>query len=96
MGRRALAPGEGLYLPGTSSIHMLFMRFPIDCMFVGPENRDGNRQVVAMRDGLRPWLGVAWARGAEGAIELPAGTLQSAGIVVGDIVSLQAAPASTQ
>ena len=36
MGRRSLAPGEGLWFPGDSSIHMLFMRFPIDAVFLAP------------------------------------------------------------
>ena len=36
MGRRGLAPGEGLWLPTDASIHMLFMRFPIDAVFLAP------------------------------------------------------------
>ena len=36
MGRRVLAPGEGLWLPTDASIHMLFMRFPIDAVFLAP------------------------------------------------------------
>jgi len=35
MGRRSLAPGEGLWLPESNGIHMMFMRFPIDAIFVG-------------------------------------------------------------
>ena len=36
MWRDRLAPGEGLWLPGDASIHMLFMRFPIDAVFLAP------------------------------------------------------------
>jgi len=92
IGRRGLGPGEGLYLPGTNSIHMLFMRFAIDCLFVGAPRTDGSRQVVAVREELAPWTGVVWwVRGAHGAIELPAGALARAGLSVGDLVRLQRA-----
>ncbi len=40
MGRAALAPGEGLWFPGDTSIHMLFMRFPIDAVFLAPVTSD--------------------------------------------------------
>jgi uncharacterized membrane protein (UPF0127 family) len=90
IGRRGLASGEGLYLPGTNSIHMLFMRFAIDCLFVGAPRGDGSRQVVAMRERLAPWTGVVWwVRGAHGAVELPAGALARAGLSVGDQVRLE-------
>ena len=36
MGRAALPDGDGLWLPGENGIHMLFMRFPIDVVFVAP------------------------------------------------------------
>ena len=84
MGRRVLAEDEGLYLPGTNSIHMLFMRFPIDCVFVGDEHADGSREVVGIRERLAPWRGVVWwVRGAKAAVELPAGAVNKAGIRVG-------------
>jgi uncharacterized protein len=90
MGRTVLLPGEGVYLPGTSSIHMLFMRFPIDALFVGPPTDDGSRRVVGIRHSLPPWRGVVWyVRGAKGVVELPAGTLSQHGVEVGDLVRLE-------
>jgi uncharacterized protein len=87
MGRRELPSGEGLFLPGTNSIHMLFMRFAIDCVFVGAPRADGARQVVGIRERLAPWRGVVWwVRGARGAIEVPAGAVREAGLHVGDLV----------
>jgi uncharacterized protein len=89
MGRASLAEGEGLFLPGTTGVHMLFMRFPIDCLFVG-EARDGERTVLAVRRYLRPWRGVVWhVRGARGVVELPVGTLDAHGVNVGDRVRLE-------
>ena len=92
MGRPSLAAGEGLYLPGTNSIHMLFMRFPIDCLFVGALRSDGSREIVGVRERLAPWRGVVWwVRGARGAVEVPAGSLATAGLRRGDVVRLEPA-----
>lgn len=91
MGRRSLARGEALFLPGTASIHMFFMRFPIDCLFVTGPAPDGSHRVVGLRHALAPWRGVVWyVRGAAGVIELSAGTLAAADVRLGDVVRLEA------
>ncbi len=89
MGRRGLAPGEGLWLPTDASIHMLFMRFPIDAVFLAPADGAGRGawRVVAIRERLRPWTGVVWfVRGARGCLELEAGAAARAGLRAGDTV----------
>jgi uncharacterized membrane protein (UPF0127 family) len=90
IGRSSLAPSEGLYFPGTNGIHMLFMRFAIDCVFVRPTGQEGpEHEVVAVKSNLRPWTGVVWfVRRARGAIELSAGSAAQAGINVGDRLRL--------
>ena len=89
MGRAAMGPDEGLYLP-VNSIHMLFMRFPIDALFLDPPDAAGVQRVVAIRSGLRPWTGIVMpVRGAAGVLELPAGAIDRAGLAVGDAVRLQ-------
>ena len=89
IGRRSLSENEGLLLPGTNSIHMLFMRFPIDCVFVSAPRPDGSREVVGIRERLAPWRGVVWwVRGAKAAVELPAGAIAKSGIRIGDPVWL--------
>jgi uncharacterized membrane protein (UPF0127 family) len=86
MGRRAMGDGEGLYLK-TSSIHMMFMRFAIDALFVGKPGDDGARKVVAVREHLPPWRGIVLpVRRAEGVIELPAGTLGRHAVALDDLV----------
>jgi uncharacterized membrane protein (UPF0127 family) len=87
--------GDGLWLP-TSSIHMMFMRFPIDALFVSKAGRDGTRTVVGLRRDLPPWRGIVLpVRGAEGVIEMPAGTLARHGVAEGDEVTFErAAPAA--
>jgi hypothetical protein len=88
MGREALAADEGLWLPDTNSIHMFFMRFPIDCLFLGDPDGDGGRRVVAVRAALPPWRGIVWyVRGARGVVELPAGALDRSATRVGDRVA---------
>jgi uncharacterized membrane protein (UPF0127 family) len=88
MGRASLADDEGLYL-ATNSIHMLFMRFPIDALFVGRPDEEGIRLVVGLRPALRPWTGLVLpVKGAAGVVELPAGTIDRTGLSVGDGVRL--------
>jgi uncharacterized membrane protein (UPF0127 family) len=89
MGRRTLAAGAGVWLSGTNNIHMMFMRFPIDAVFLGKASADGSRRVVALRRSMRPWTGVVWfARGADGVIELPAGAIDASDTALGDLVRL--------
>ena len=90
MGRAAIDPDEGLWMPGVTSIHMFFMRFAIDCAFLGPEAPDGTRPLVAVRQRLRPWLGLVWTvRGARGVLELAGGALERSGTQVGDRIRLE-------
>lgn len=67
-GRRALAPGDGLVLLPTSSIHMLFMFLRIDAVFVAK-----NGLVIRIGRRLRPWTLGPIAPGALYCVELPAG-----------------------
>jgi uncharacterized membrane protein (UPF0127 family) len=93
IGRRSLESGSGLYLTGTNSIHMLFMRFAIDVLFVGAPRGDGARAIVALKPNLKPWTGIVWfVRGARGAIEVPAGSLAGSGLHVGHYVTLEPSP----
>jgi uncharacterized membrane protein (UPF0127 family) len=90
MGRATLPQGTGLWLTGSNGIHMMFMRFPIDCVFVGRPDERGARPVLAVRRALPPWRGVVWfVRGADGTLELPVGTLDRTGTRVGDRIVLE-------
>ena len=91
MGRTSLAVGTGLWLPDSNGIHMMFMRFPIDAVFLGRHCNDDPlvRPVVATRPELRAWTGlVPFIRGAHGVLELPAGTIMASGTIPGDLVRL--------
>jgi uncharacterized membrane protein (UPF0127 family) len=89
MGRSAIPAGFGLWFPGESSIHMMFMRFPIDAVFLGAEDAGGLRPVISVSAALRPWTGLAAVRGAKGVIELPAGAAAASGTVAGDLVRVE-------
>jgi uncharacterized protein len=78
LGRRELPSGEGILLQPASSVHMAFMRFAIDAVFLDRELR-----VVKIADDLRPWR-AAGSRGAKAVLEIPAGEAARRGLRVGD------------
>ena len=90
MGRASMPQSQGLYLP-ANSIHMMFMRFPIDALFVSKEGAEGHRSVVSTRPDLPTWRGIVMpVRGAEGVVEMPAGTLARNSVAQGDVVVFEA------
>ncbi|HEX7472668.1 MAG TPA: DUF192 domain-containing protein [Candidatus Limnocylindrales bacterium] len=92
MGRASLDTDAGLWLPESNGIHMMFMRFPIDAVFVGRADADGARQVLAVRRALRAWTGlVPLVRGAHGVIELAVGAIDASRTVEGDLIRLDPA-----
>ena len=89
MGRPSLDTDAGLWLPDSNGIHMMFMRFPIDAVFVGRRDADGSCRVVSVHRGLRAWTGlVPLVRGAHGVLELPVGTIDRTATHVGDTLVL--------
>ncbi len=89
MGRANLPVGAGLWLPDSNGIHMMFMRFAIDAVFVGKRDAEGTRPVLSIHERLPAWRGlVPLVRGAHGVLELPVGTIRSSGTVVGDRIAI--------
>lgn len=90
MGRPALPDGDGLWLPASNGIHMMFMRFRIDAVFVSRPDVDGVRRVRSVHRGLRAWTGIVpLVRGADGVLELPLGTIDASRTMVGDRVEIR-------
>jgi uncharacterized membrane protein (UPF0127 family) len=83
LGRSELSNGEGLLLRPTSSIHMFFMRFAIDAVWV-----DKGLNVLKVSPEVGPWK-VAGCKGARGVVELPAGEAARRGVQVGDQLALR-------
>jgi uncharacterized membrane protein (UPF0127 family) len=67
LGRNELLPGEGLLLSPAPSVHTMFMRFPIDLVFL-----DGQLAVLDIEEAVAPWR-VKARRGARAVLELAAG-----------------------
>lgn len=85
MGRRELPRGEGLWIRRCSSIHMWFMRIPLDIVFVtGPETR---MRVCALHRHVPPWRALpisVWGVHDVGVLELPTGTIDRCSLQTGD------------
>jgi uncharacterized membrane protein (UPF0127 family) len=78
-----------LWLPDSNGIHMMFMRFPIDAVFVGRPDATGARPVLSVHRALRAWTGlVPFVRGAHGVLELPVGAIDASGTEVGDLIDV--------
>jgi uncharacterized membrane protein (UPF0127 family) len=85
LGRNGLDPGRGMLIARTSSVHMFFMRFAIDVVFVDRSNR-----IVRIVPDLKPWrIAAAWR--ARTALELPAGTAARLGLTPGMTVLVEEA-----
>lgn len=78
LGRDGLPDGSALIIAPSNAVHTLFMRFPIDILFV---RRDGT--VIKLRSAVRPWRIAASLR-AFAVIELPAGSLARSHTKTGD------------
>ena len=79
LGREDLPKGQALVIPGCQSIHMFFMKFPIDVVFCDRQNR-----VIGLCQNIRPFaLSPVFFKAAY-AIELPAGTIQDTQTQAGD------------
>lgn len=84
MFRARLDPGRGMLIRPNSGIHMFFMRFPIDAVFI-----DRRGRVRRVYRGLRPWRVVPWVPGARSVVELPAGTLDGLALAAGEELSIE-------
>jgi uncharacterized membrane protein (UPF0127 family) len=83
LGRAGLAEQEGLWIQPTSSIHMWFMRFPIDVVWAA-----GDGRVLKLVENIRPWR-MSFCRGAKVALELPVGAIARSGVQVGDHLAIE-------
>lgn len=79
----SLQPGEGLWIERSPSIHMFFMKHPIDAVFVAADGR-----VTKIVENLKPWRVVWWAPGARDCVELPVGAVAASSTQVGDQLRL--------
>lgn len=80
MFRRSIAPGHGMLIEPCNGIHMLFMRFPIDALFLDKIDR-----VKKVYRRVPRWYGVVWlVWGAHKVVELPGGALDGFDLPAGE------------
>ena len=84
MSSMTLSQGEGLIIDPCSSVHMYWMRFSIDVIYVNKEH-----VVVGIDPALAPWHIGHFYKKVRYVVELPAGTFDASGIQVGDVLSLR-------
>ena len=83
-----LENGMGMLFPKNNSIHMWFMSFPIDVVFIRKEkSADGKIifKVSSVHENVRPWRPhplMDWR--ASETLELPNGTVRRCAITAGD------------
>lgn len=73
-----LEEGTGLWIVPCESIHMFFMKFAIDVVYI-----DKNRRVRKAVRALRPWR-ISLCLSAHSVLELPVGTIESSRTGRGD------------
>lgn len=78
LGRPPLAPGEGLLIDACNMVHTVGMRCALDLVFL-----DATGHVRKLVSNLKP-LRCAWAFTAKKTLELPAGSLITLGLNLGE------------
>jgi uncharacterized membrane protein (UPF0127 family) len=75
---------EGLWIKPCNSIHMCFMNFGIDAVFLNQEGR-----IVKLVEELQPWKFVMPIHDAHSVIELPTGTIAKFNLKQGEMIKLK-------
>jgi uncharacterized membrane protein (UPF0127 family) len=86
MGTSGLDPRDGLWIVPCNQVHMFWMRYAIDVVFL-----DDDRRVVGLAADLRPWRISPKFRAAASVVELAAGTIARRRLAVGDRLAFEAA-----
>jgi uncharacterized protein len=83
LGRSGIPAGSAMVIAPSNSVHMFFMRFPLDIVFVA---KDGT--VVKTRPNVRPWrVAAAWR--AFAVVEGPVGMIDRTGTRPGDTLAVE-------
>jgi uncharacterized membrane protein (UPF0127 family) len=91
LGRDGLEPGTGMIFENGRFtpfmwMHMFFMRFAIDIVFIGRRNT-----VIQINRQLKPWRLSSVVFGARRALELPSGAAEASSTQVGDQIAFEPA-----
>jgi len=82
LGRKGLAPGEGMWIIPCEAIHTFFMKFPIDLIYL-----DRKHRVKKTKTAVPAWRFSA-CLSAHSVLELPAGTVNATRTERGDSLEI--------
>lgn len=82
--RRPLPPATALLITPCNSIHMCFMRFAIDAVYL-----DKQGKILKITRHLRPWIGLSACWQAHSVLEMTAGQADALGLRVGQKFTIQ-------
>ena len=74
---------EGILIAPCNSIHMFFMFFSIDVVFINKQN-----EVVFTKEHVKPWTAIFPIKDAYAVLELPVGTIKHYSINKGNKIEL--------
>lgn len=77
----SLSEGHGLHIRPCRAVHSFFMKYSIDVLHL-----DETNQIVGIEQSLKPGNMGQTFRGTRSIVELPAGTLEPAGVRIGQTV----------
>ena len=78
MFKKNLPPVTGLLLAPCNSVHMCFMCFAIDVVYL-----DKDYSIIKVVKNLRPWIGLSMCNKAWAVLEMTAGEAERCGLEVG-------------
>jgi len=84
IGRNNLPQGCGLLIAPCNSIHMFFMKFDIDAVFI-----DKDFVIKKIVENVKTWTGLAFCFGAWAVVEFSAGEASRLNLVVGQKLEVE-------
>ena len=82
--KSAFQDGDGLWITPCHGVHTMFMRYPIDVLYLDMENR-----VIRIVDAVRPWRMTPILIESATVIELPVHTAWDTRTIVGDLLEIK-------
>ena len=84
LGKKFFGLEDALIIEGCQAIHMFFMKFPIDVIFV-----DRTNTVVGLVVNIKPFCLSPFFFRARQAIELPSGSIEKSSVHIGDCLEIE-------